>query len=303
MSSLAGKLIVIADSEHPVEPGVASSPASDPPESNEADKSSETSKASKTPRPPKPLNEVVFHTYPKLLFAWPVIVAGFVFWPMVDWLSVPAEFVGWVYLFVLFISVLTISVDVERNHAFVWLLVFIIFILLGFWLSDSSVSFTFFGNIYNFFDRLDVQYNSGFGLGLSLLLSGPYLVMMLWARLNHRWRITRNEFEHYSWGRADDSLARGAKRVRSTYPDLLEFLLAGAGTLIVYSATGRSELRRIPHVPMIFLVRRRINQLLESTSVTLRDEAMLDDMEDDEEHMGRDRTDAVTEDEIRRETL
>lgn len=252
-------------------------------------------KSSKSSKAPRPLSEVVFHTYPKLLFAWPILLAGFVFWPLVDGLGMPAEFLGWVYLFIMFICVLTISVDVERNHAFVWLLVFIIFILLGFWLSDSSLSFTFFGNIFNFFDRLDVRYNSGFGLGLSLLLSGPYLVMMLWARLNHRWRITRNEFEHYSWGRADDSLARGAKRVRSTYPDLLELLLAGAGTLIVYSATGHSELRRIPHVPMIFLVRRRINQLLESTSVTFNDEAMLDDLEEDEEHFGRDRTDRVSE--------
>lgn len=238
---------------------------------------------------PKPLDEVVFHTYPKLIFAWPIIMAGFVFWPFAHWFGLPLEFLGWCYLLVVFLTVLTISVDVERNHAFVWLLVFIIFILLGFWLSDSQFSFTFFGNIYNFFDGLDVQYSSGFAVGLSLMLLGPYAVMLLWARLNHRWRITRNEFEHYSWGRADDSLARGAKRVRSTYPDVLEFLLAGAGTLIVYSATGRSELRRIPHVPMIFLVRKRINRLLESTSVTVGDEAMLDDLEDDEEYVGRDR--------------
>ena len=228
------------------------------------------------------VSEVVFHTYPKLLYAWPLIVAGFVFWPLADGLGMHAELLGWAYLLVAFVVVLAISVDLERNHAFVWLLIFLIFFLLGAWLSDSGYAFTFFGNIYNFFDQMDVQYSSGFGLALSLMLSGPYLVMMLWSRLNHRWRITHNEFEHYAWGRADDSLARGAKRVRSTYPDLLELLLAGAGTLIVYSATGRSELRRIPNVPMIFMVRRKINKLLESTSVVTRDDAILDDMEDDE---------------------
>ena len=45
-------------------------------------------------------------------------------------------------------------------------------------------------------------------------------------------------------------------------------MLLGAGTLIVYSATGRTELKRIPHVPLIFLVRKKINRLLESTMVT-----------------------------------
>lgn len=236
----------------------------------------------KSHRDAKPLTEVVFHTYPKLLFAWPLIVAGFLFWPLGAVMNL--EILGWFYLFIMIVVILTISVDLERNHAFVWLLVFAVFLLLGLWLSSSDYQFTFFGNIYNFFDRRDVAYSRGFGLSLSLLLAGPYLVMMLWSRLNHRWRITHNEFEHYSWGRADDSLARGAKRVRSTYPDLLELLLGGAGTLIVYSATGRSELRRIPNVPMIFLVRRKINRLLESTAVVQQhDEAVLDEMEEEEE--------------------
>ena len=76
--------------------------------------------------------------------------------------------------------------------------------------------------IFNFFEDQEVAYNRGFGLSISLLLLIPYLTMLVWARMQHRWRITHNEFEHYAWGRADDSLARGAKRVWSTYPDLLE---------------------------------------------------------------------------------
>lgn len=247
-------------------------------------------------KPRGPITEVVFYTYPKLLFAWPLIVAGFAFWPLADWFGVNAELLGWAYLMIALVVVLTISVDLERNHAFVWLLIFIIFFLAGAWLSKLH-TFTFFGNIYNYFDWLDVTYSSGFGVALSLLLSGPYLVMMLWSRLNHRWRITHNEFEHYAWGRADDSLARGAKRVRSTYPDLLELLIAGAGTLIVYSATGRSELRRIPNVPMIFLVRRKINRLLESTAVTQQphDQMLLDEMEETEEEASEPETDDVHE--------
>jgi fatty acid desaturase len=106
------------------------------------------------------------------------------------------------------------------------------------------------------------------GLVLSILLTVPFAAMFLVVRLNDKWRITHNEFEHHSWGRADDSLARGAKRVRSTYPDLLELLLAGAGTLIVYSANGNTELRRIHHVPMLPFVRRRIDDLLETIAVT-----------------------------------
>lgn len=210
-------------------------------------------------------SSVTFHTYPKLLFAWPLLVAGPLFSFMVNDSNV--EMFGWIYLTIMVLVTLTLSVDIERNHAAFWLLIFAVFFFMGMWLDDAK-GFTFFGNIYNWFVGLNVKYDRGFGNAISALLAGPYLVMILWSRIQHRWRITHNEFEHYSLGRADDSLARGAKRVRSTYPDLLEFLLCGAGTLIVYSATGRTELKRIPHVPMIFMIRKKINRLLESTMVS-----------------------------------
>ena len=222
------------------------------------------------PRPdPKPIGEVVFHTYPKLLFIWPLIVAGFAFWPLVTYWDASAEVVGWVYLCVVAVVLLTVGIDLERDHAVFWLVTFLALFFAGKYLdSKFGETFTLLGNLYRWLADLNVRYDPALGLALSLLMAPPYLTMLVWARLQHRWRITHNEFEHYSWGRADDSLARGAKRVRSTFPDLLELLLCGAGTLVVYSATGRTELRRIPHVPLIFLVRRRLNLLLEATSVT-----------------------------------
>lgn len=231
----------------------------------------------------KSAHEVVFHSYPKLIFVWPLIVVGFLLYYLapdaagatagqLEWL----ETLGWFYLLLVLVVVVTLGVDLERNHAVFWLVVFCLFFFLGKWLADAK-GFTLFGDIYNWLKDRNVKYDRGFGLVLSVFLAAPFLVMLLWARLQHKWRITHNEFEHFSYGRADDSLARGAKRVRSTYPDLLELLICGAGTLIVYSATGRSELRRIPHVPLLFLVRKRIDRLMEMTAITTTDvDAMAD---------------------------
>ena len=243
------------------------------------------------PEDAKHKHEVVFHNYPKLLFIWPIILAGFLFYPLGGWSWVNLESLGWVYLLLCVVVILTIGVDIERNHAVFWVVAFAMFFFLGLWLSERT-GFTFFGNIFNFFEDLEVRYSRGMGLSVSILLLIPYLTMLIWARMQHRWRITHNEFEHYAWGRADDSLARGAKRVRSTYPDLLELLLCGSGTLIVYSATGRSELRRIPHVPLIFLVRKRINRLLEATAVTQPDAHDL--LAEEEEQAESDETDTAT---------
>ncbi len=242
-------------------------------------------KNAKAKKAPKPLHQVVFHTYPKLIFAWPIIAIGLVLWPLSGgWL--PPEVCGWIFLGVISVTLLTLGVDLERDHAVFWAVVFLAVFFLGKWLDARFDGFTLLGDLYRWLANLDVEYSPPLGLALSLMLAPPYAVMLIYARLQHRWRITHNEFEHYSWGRADDSLARGAKRVRSTYPDLLELLLCGAGTLVVYSATGRTELRRIPHVPMIFRVRKRINRLLESTAVTHRHDDVLADELDDESDGG-----------------
>jgi fatty acid desaturase len=240
---------------------------------------------------------VVFYSYPKLLFVWPLLFAGPAFYILPgSW----APTLAWVYLTILLLVLLTLGVDLEHNHTFLWAVISGMLFFLGKWLNDAY-NIPIFSTIYDAFENLGAKYDPGFGLALSVLLAIPFAVMVLWARLQHKWRITHNEFEHYSFGRADDSLARGAKRVRSTYPDILELIIAAAGTLVIYSATGRQVLRRIPHVQLIYFVRKRINHLLEYTAVTMdqksRDAIIEEEMEDETESVNESHADHSPESE------
>ncbi len=258
-----------------------------------------------TPPPPdtgpdrsrRPVHEVTFVSYPKLLFVWPIILLGYALWPLAyppapaaapavnaapaaapGVVEAPAaastratsgrlEVLGWIYLWTTLVVLLAIGVDIDRNHAAFWILLVGVLWLLGLWLRDAK-HFTLFGEIYRWFADLNLQYDRALGLTLSILLSVPYAIMLVWARLNDRWRITHNEFEHYSFGKSDDSLGRGAKMIRSDFPDVFELLLGLSGTLIVLNATGTRELRRIPHVLGLPIVRRKLNTILERTAVT-----------------------------------
>jgi hypothetical protein len=177
------------------------------------------------------------------------------------------ETLGWIYLWVTVVVVLTLGVDIGRNVAAFWLVFIALMWILGRWLQDVQ-GFTLFGDIYEWFAALDIQYDRQFGLAISVVLLVPYVVMLVWARINDRWRITHNEFEHYSLGKMDDSLGRGAKTIRTSFPDVLELLLGLAGTLIVFNATGTRELRSIPHVMLLPFVRRKLNRILERTAIT-----------------------------------
>jgi hypothetical protein len=264
--------------------------------------------------PSSRLHEVRFVAYPKLLFVWPLLLAGFVFWPLgsapqatsveafmpvVGQATQPTavgalqsttiqraapasprlEVLGWIYIWIAVIVLLTIGVDVDRNHAVFWLVLVAGLWVLGMYLRDVK-HFTLFGDIYRWFASLDVQYDRNFGLAMSLLLLIPYIIMLAWARVNDCWRITHNEFEHYAWGKMDDSLGRGAKTIRSDFPDVFELLLGMAGTLIVYNATGTKELRRISNIVMLPLVRRRLNIILEKMAIT---QMAVSDEEEDED--------------------
>jgi hypothetical protein len=113
------------------------------------------------------------------------------------------------------------------------------------------------------------------------VLAVPFAIMLVHSYFDDRWRITHNEFEHYSFGRMNDSLGRGAKTIRTEFPDVFELLLGMAGTLIVYNATGTKELRRIPHIMFLPVVRKRLNVILETTAITAG--AMEDEEDEDDE--------------------
>ena len=185
----------------------------------------------------------------------------------------------WIYIWVTVLVLLTLGIDVDRNMAAFWVLLVAAIYILGMWLHDVK-GFTLFGDIYRWFAGLNVQYDRRLGLVLSIILAIPYVLMLAWARINDRWRITHNEFEHYTFGKMNDSLGRGAKTIRTDFPDVFELLLGLAGTLIVYNASGTRELRRIPHVMFLPFVRKRLNRILETTSVTAGE---TEEEEDDED--------------------
>jgi hypothetical protein len=252
------------------------------------------------PKQAREVHQVVFITYPKLLFAWPILLLGFLLWPIgyaghsepapapaapavATEAAAPAaapesgtvhvgrshrlENLAWLYIWVAVFVIVAMGIDVNRNQfAFLVVVVGLMWIF-GLWLRDVK-GFTLFGDVYRWFANLDVQYDRNSALVVSILLSVPYALMLIWGRFNDYWRITHNEFEHYSLGRMDDSLGRGAKTMRTEFPDMFELILGLAGTLIVRDASGQREIRRIQHVMFLPFVRRKLNKVLEQMAVT-----------------------------------
>jgi hypothetical protein len=211
------------------------------------------------------VREVSWTAHSKSIFLWPIVAAGYLFWPLDG--GTGSMTIGWVYVLIVTLVLLAVTVDLSRNYA-VFCILFVAFIyILGRWLKDVK-GITVIGNIYNAFASLQVHYDRSTGLALSILLSLVFLIGVGWAWLNSRYTMTHNEIVHHVMGRGDISIGRGARVIRITYPDAFEWLLCLSGTIAVYDNTGRAQILRTEQVTLLPFRSRKIDKILESLEVT-----------------------------------
>lgn len=216
-------------------------------------------------RDPTP-HEVIFVSYSSAIYMWPLVVIGFLNWSLFG-MGVSPEVLGWSYIGVLVLVLTTYAFDLNRNKAAFLVVSLSALGLLGAYLKDVH-HITIIGNIYRWFDDLDVSYNAPLGIALSIFTGIPLLVSIGYSQINDRWRFTHNELEHHSFGRSDESVGRGSKMIRIEYPDVLEFLLAFSGTIVIFDSTGEHELRRIPNVVCMPFRKRKLDKILERKEIT-----------------------------------
>ena len=215
-------------------------------------------------RRPSP-SQIVFYSYPKYLYTWPVIFLAVLFPLLGNLISPQVE--GWIFVIAMLTVLMAMGFDLTRNLTISWGVTIIAGVFCLLWLKDAK-NVVFFSQIGHHLATQVPLVSHGWYYLFSLFGGILYLIMVIDVHINQRWRISHNEIEHFAMLSKDDSLGRGAKRFITSYPDFLELLLCGAGTIQIYSAQGGILLRRIPNVPWLFFRSKRISQILESTEVS-----------------------------------
>lgn len=210
-------------------------------------------------------SQIVFHSYPKFLYTWPLILLAVVFPLLGDLISPQAE--GWTFVITLLTVLMAMGFDLSRNLSISWLVTIVAMVFGILWLKDVQ-NVIFFSDIGNHLASRNPVVSRDWQYLLGLFGGILYFIMLVNARINQRWRISHNEIEHFAMLSKDDALGRGAKRFITSYPDFLELLLCGAGTIQIYSAQGGVLLRSIPNVPWLVFRSAKISRILEATEVT-----------------------------------
>jgi hypothetical protein len=216
----------------------------------------------------KPADDrVVLYSYPPLIYVWPLIALGFLFWFTGRFAGLHPRAEAWIYIITTVLVLLTIGIDVNRNMAVFWLIVISAMAFCVLWLRDAK-GFIVFDHIGRFFRGLEPGYSAELGMITSIFLSVIYAIVLIGARINDKWVFTQNEIEHYVVFRGSSSLGRGAKGVKATYRDFFELMVLLAGDVEVRTAQGNRVLARITNVPFLMFKMRKIDRILSSIAVT-----------------------------------
>lgn len=231
--------------------------------------------------PPQSPPSIVIYSYPEFVYAWPMIFFGFLLASLQNWGMLGETTAGWTYIIIIALVTLTMGVDLGRNASIFCLVLFVGMWLGVLWLQDAK-NVTIFASLSAFIAGLQPTMSPHALTLLSSILLIIYLIMIAYAFINDRWRITSNEIEHRSLGHRDDATGRGAKRVLASYPDVLELLICMSGTITVFSATGNKQLLVIKNVPFLPLRMKKISRILEFSNVNDYNAMIEDDGEEED---------------------
>ncbi len=211
--------------------------------------------------------KVYFTSFSNLLYLWPIMLLGWI-GPYIEgfWIFTPG-LLGWVWITVMFIVILCIGSDTDRNKTAAIAAIVLILWLSGL-LLEAKKGIPVLSNIFDFFANYNVKFDPGTAgvFSIATLITLLFVVGAAW--FDGRYEITTREITHKRIFRTSDSLPRAAKRIKRDWRDMIEvFLGLGAGDVIVLD-TNSNIVMRIPNVPFLWFFRHDVDHILEVLATT-----------------------------------
>jgi hypothetical protein len=211
--------------------------------------------------------EVSVYCLHRSFFLWALIVTGFVGAVAVRHGGNPIAW-GWVYVWVLVYTFLTLLFDINTLKFVLWSGIFAFVWIVSKYLEDMkhvpmlSRATAFLRGMH---PRLDV----GFACVLSLLLLLPWLLGLMHAFSRGRKVFSPNSIEEWFLGEGREITDRSGLKFRSKYRDVFETTLGfGCGDLEAIDGNG-NVVKRWENIIFLMFVWRRLDEILHQRSAVV----------------------------------
>ena len=215
------------------------------------------------PEGKKPVERTVLRPYPKIVYFYLTWIAALVCGIAISLTDNTVAHQWWtrVFLWAFTFNLLVVAFEFSRMLSVALLAFVTAFIFLGLWLD-------FLSNVFGWLKDLNPTATSSFFFFVFILFTAIFLLVFLKTRFNY-WVVRRNELLHKHGFLCDVKRYRATDmKITKEIPDVLEFLLLRAGTIVLYPA---HEQRAIVLENIIGINRKEaeVKEILESLAVRI----------------------------------
>ncbi len=230
-----------------------------------------------TPRRRNKNEEIVVYAVHQSFFLWALLLTGFVGAECVKHWSGSAPVWGWVYLWVLLYTFVSVLFDVNTSKFLLWFGIFAFLWLAARYMEDLN-HVPVVSSFVAYFRGLHPKLDPGFATAISWLLLPPWIGSLFHTFSQGRKTFTPNSIEETHMGHGCEIIDRSGLKFRRRYRDIFETILGmGACDLEAIDANGHT-VKKWDNILFLAFTWDRLDQVLHQRSATM--EAPIDDAKD-----------------------
>src|SRR4051812_28764374 len=205
--------------------------------------------------------EIVVYTVHPSFYLWALILAGFISAACVNRWPGTAVTWGWIYVFVLLYTIVTLLFDVSTMKALLWGGIFLLLWIASKYLEDMK-HLTVLSGVWNYLGSLKPSLNPGMASVISWTLLVPWIGALFHSFSRGRKAFSPNSIEEWYLGEGREITDRSGLKFRTRYRDLFEtFLGLGAGDLEAVDG-NHHVVKRWSNILFLTFVWRRLDEIL-----------------------------------------
>jgi hypothetical protein len=213
-------------------------------------------------------DEIVTYSVHRSFFLWGIILTGFVGALWVYHWPGSALVWGWIYLFVLLYTFVTLLYDVSTPRALIWGGVVLLIWISSRYLEQVRGMILLTG-VFHFMRSLHPTLNPGFATVLSFMLLIPWIASLFHSFCYGRTIFSPNTIEEWHLGIGSEITDRTGMKFRSHYRDWLETILGlGAGDIEAVDP-NHAVVKRWENIVFLVFQWKRLDQVFHQRAATV----------------------------------
>lgn len=205
--------------------------------------------------------EVVVYTVHHSFYLWALVLIGFVGGSMVRHWPESSVIWGWIYLWVLLYTLITLVYDMSTFKFLLWVGIFSFIWLASRYLEDMK-QVPIVTGFFRYFASLRPELSAGFATVMSWILLPAWIGSLFATFSRGRKTFSPNSIEEWYMGEGSEITDRAGLKFRTRYRDIFELVLGmGAGDLEAVDGNAR-VVKRWPNILFLAFTWPRLDEIL-----------------------------------------